>query len=352
MKYIFTIHSPLTFLVAYATIEKLKLDRNDVILFVSKYKIPVGGFNVVKSFQDQYKTSWQKLWAFNVPNKFDQYINQVTGGSSFVAYVDLMSYYQKILITHTHCKAFHFIEEGNSAYMRHDDLADLTWPERQMSYRVSGWGSKSFIKSVIRVLRGYNLRLLSIPYHYMAYANFTGIQFYCFSANAFFNAPPHKKVLVSLTKDNPDVLVLSKHVQLNNELIWIDGSNGRYTGIAEEYYYQAIDKAILLVKRADPGRKKVYVKLRPGIKNVDTNYLVAKLKQSAFHVEVLPGDLLLEALFITSANCTVIGNLTAALEYAHVFGHQAYSIYNLFEKRVPTFFDRMEGFWKNVKYLN
>jgi hypothetical protein len=45
----------------------------------------------------------------------------------------------------------------------------------------------------------------------------------------------------------------------------------------------------------------------------------------------MPNDLILEAFFMQSNNCKIIGVLTAALEYAHVFGHEVYSIYGLFE---------------------
>jgi hypothetical protein len=62
----------------------------------------------------------------------------------------------------------------------------------------------------------------------------------------------------------------------------------------------------------------------------------------------MPNDMIIEAFLIESNNCKVIGVLTSVLEYAHVFGHEVYSIYGLFEKQPPTFFDRMAGFWENI----
>jgi hypothetical protein len=135
---------------------------------------------------------------------------------------------------------------------------------------------------------------------------------------------------------------------LENEIIWIDGSNARYTRLDESYYYKAIDDALQRLQQ-EMELSSIYVKLRPGLKDIDNNYLVAAIKRMGWRVNVLPDDMILECLFMTSRNCIVIGNLTAALEYAHVFGHKAYSIYSLFEKQAPTFLDRMEGFWKNVK---
>jgi hypothetical protein len=333
--------------VAYATIEHLKLKPTDVILISSRYKVPVEGFHVYPSFQEKYSSIWQKLKTFNVPVNYDRYIDEMTGGEPFVAYVDLMSYYQRIVATHRNCTQFHFLEEGNSAYQAVDDLTDITWHERSRPYRSRGvdW------KSLMRVLRGYNLRLLAMPYIYSAYVNMDNIRFYSFSKNAFYNAPEHKKVLVKPDPNQQTIADLAGNVALSNEVVWIDGSNARYTGLSEDYYYDAIQKAIDKLKEKGVIKEKVYVKLRPGIKDYTQNKLVKLLKENELEVEALPGDMILECFFMRSSNCHVIGTLTAALEYAHVFGHKAYSVYGLFEKQPPTFFDRMTGFWENIENL-
>jgi hypothetical protein len=78
---------------------------------------------------------------------------------------------------------------------------------------------------------------------------------------------------------------------------------------------------------------------------------VSILRANNIEVEVMPYDMIIEAFLIQSANCKIIGVMTSVLEYAHVFGHEAYSIYGLFEKQPPTFFDRMTGFWQNIENL-
>lgn len=351
MKHLFTIHSPLTFLVAFAVIEHLKLDRKDVILLSQGYQVPVAGFQVEPAFQDKYSKWYQKLQTLNFPKSYDRYIDQLTEGQAFTTYVDLMAYYQKVLVTHPQCQAFHFLEEGNSAYQATDDLTDLTWADRHYGYRNRHFLDGPFLKALVRVLRGYNLRVLSIPYHYLAYAAFPDLKYYCFSNNAFFNAPPEKKILVRPDPAAPEVQQMAAGIRLEKEIIWIDGSNGRYTGLSEDYYYRAIDRAILQLEKEKLLQKKVYVKLRPGVVDLQSNYLVKVLSDHGPQVEVLPDNVVLESLFITSSNCLVLGVLSAALEYAYVFGHQAYSIYGLFEKRPPTFFDRMTGFWQNIRML-
>lgn len=352
MKHIFTIHSPITFLVSYAVIVHFKLKRQDVILLTrSNYKPPVEGFIVKKDLAELENSFISKLRNMNFPHAYDKYIKSICEGDNYTAYVDLMSYYQKILVTNSACKAFHFIEEGNSTYQTTDDLTDLTWSERSDNYRFSGAFSASRLKAIVRVLRGYSLRLLSIPYHYQAYANFINLNYYCLSDNAFYNAPQAKKVILNIDSDSSDIKKMSASESLNNELIWIDGSAASFTNLPQNVYYEAIDKAVkkLIIDGKLPQH--VYVKLRPGIKDSDDNYLVLCLKKNNRNVTLLPDQTVLEALFIVSSNCTVVGNLSTALEYAHVFGHKAYSIYSLFEKQPPTFFDRMDGFWKNVEKL-
>jgi hypothetical protein len=349
MKHIFTVHSSITFLVAYATIKHLEIDQADVLIISSAYKVPIDDYKVIPSFVEARSSSaLQKLKYFNVPKSYDAYLNAHLQSQDFIAYIDLMSYYQKIIVTHSNCQEFHFMEEGNSAYQAKDDLKDITWHERQEGWRSSGLLN---FKSLVRVVRGYNLRLLSMPYIYSAYANMEHTKFFAFSKNAFYNVTPDKRVLVKPPENDPNIQKLAGGHSLNEATIWLDGSNAKYTGLAEFYYYEAIQKAIPLLKEKGIIKDKVYAKLRPGIKDISTNKLVTILRENGVEVSVIPNDLILEAFFMQSNNCKIIGVLTAALEYAHVFGHVSYSIYGLFEKQPPTFFDRMTGFWENIENL-
>jgi hypothetical protein len=349
MKHVFSVHSPITFLVAYATIKHLRLKREDVLILSSSYKVLIDDYKVIPSFTEaRNSTLIQKLKYFNVPKSFDTYLTPHLKGEVFTAYVDLMSYAQKILVTHKQCKEFHFIEEGNSTYQASDDLIDITWHERQDSWRSSGILD---LKSIVRILRGYNLRLLSLPYIYSAYANMELTRFFVFSENAYYNVAPDKRVVVKPPNGDANIKKLAGGHFLNDSTIWLDGSNARYTGLEESYYYDAIKKAIPLLKEKGIIKDKVYAKLRPGIKDISTNKLVSILRENGLDVEVMPNDMIIEAFLIQSANCKIIGVMTSVLEYAHVFGHEAYSIYGLFEKQPPTFFDRMTGFWQNIENL-
>lgn len=347
MKHIFSIHSPLTFLVAYSVIEHLELQHEDVILISSNYQVPIRDFKVAQSFPERYaRNIWQKLRYFNLPVNFDRYIDELTQGQDFTAYIDLMSYYQRILVTHSKCQQFHFIEEGNSTYQQFDDLTDITWHERRINFRHEG-----VLKSFSRVIRGYNLRLLGMPYIYSAYTYIQGISFYALSNNAFYNAPKEKKVLLRPSPASAAMKQFAAGIELKDEVIWIDGSNARYTGLPDSFYEEAIQKAIHQFKNLGIYQKTIHVKLRPKVTDYQENTLIRVLERNGFEVQVLPDNLILEAVFIRSKNCHVLGTLTSALEYAYIFNHKAYSIYGLFEKQPPTFFDRMTGFWENIQKL-
>jgi len=347
MKHIFTIHSSLTFLVAYVIIEYLQLKKDSIILISSNYIPPIDRYRVVPSFSEINTGFLKKIRTLNVPKNHDRYIDKITNEDTFTAYIDLMSYYQKILVTHKNCKRFHFFEEGNSAYQVVDDLMDITWADRNLSFR-----DKFFsLKSLIRVLRGYNLRLLSMPYIYSAYANMEDINFFSLSKNAFLNASSSKKIILKPNSEDPNIAIMAGNYHLENEVVWLDGSNGRYTGLSEDYYYAAIQKAIDILKKRRVIDKHVFVKLRPGIKNYEEIKLVSILMRNNIEVKVIPNNMILECFFMLSKSCHVVGTLTAALEYAHVFGHKTYSIYGLFDKQVPTIFDRMTGFWENLENL-
>lgn len=354
MKHIFTIHSSLTFLVAYSVIKYLKIDKDDVLIISSSYTVPTDTYKVVKSFAEKYNSVFNKILNWNIPLSHDKYVEEAIGDEKFIAYIDLMSVYQRILITHKNCEEFHFIEEGNSAYMAEDDIDDLTWEGvfRGITFRQK-YFSKSFYQSLLRVLRGYNYRLLQLPYHYMAYVNIKNIKFYCFSNNAFYNAPNSKKIKIQPHVDDPLITYLANNLSLDNDIIWIDGSNSRYTGLPESYYHDAIKRAVLKLKNdlKYKNKKRIYLKLRPGLTNIGDNFLYSELIKNGFEVNVLPRKINLECLFLCSNNCVVIGVLTAALEYAHAFGHKSVSIYNLFEHRPETFFDRMPGFISHLHNL-
>lgn len=349
MKHIFTVHSPITFLAAYATSLHLKLKKEDIIFLTNDYKVPSVGLNVFPGFSDVHKGFWNKFLYSNQPAWSDSYINRLTENDNFTAYVDLMSYNQRILVTHSKCVQFHFIEEGNSSYRSNDSLLDMTWDKRNESYRVSN-KIKAIANAVKWAYRGYTPRLLSIPYSFSAYHDFPGIKFFGFSSLAFPQVAIDKKIVLDLRKDG-QWNELAGNIALKDSIIWVDGSNNRFTGLDDSFYHDAVNTAIDKLQTTLQGQT-IYLKFRPGLKNAEEQFLYKALTKGGFKVEILPDQIILECVFLNATNCIVIGNLSSALFYAAIFGHKAYSIYSLFKSQPPTIFDQMPGYWHMVNRIS
>ena len=113
MKHVFTVHSPITFLLAVCIIKKNSLRENDILIFSSGYKPPNKLPYVKKSFSSLNKSTIKKIFEWNTPVEHDKYINSFLGkNENFIAYIDLMNMHQRILITNKKCTEFHLWRRG------------------------------------------------------------------------------------------------------------------------------------------------------------------------------------------------------------------------------------------------
>lgn len=355
MKHLFSVHSPITFLAAHAVIEHLQLKVDDVLIMSNRYKVPLDKYQVFPFLSSIHKQWWQKLMYLNAPLNEDHYLDKLLQGDDFIAYIDLMSFNQVSFITNSACKGFHFIEEGNSSYRTGDDFSSLTWKwykDDSNTFRIKGIKQRfaQVISAIKWASRGYNHRFLSVPYSYNNFAFFEGVKFFSFSDLAYPDIPVSKKVKLSLGTHTKDIAKLAANISLDDAIIWVDGDNSRFTKLSLKVYHDAIDEAIDR-RKTELSKHQVYLKLRPGIDNYSENYLYSTLEAKGFSPQVLPNDLVLEAVFVNSSNCIVIGNLSSALFYAKIFGHRAYSIYHLYTKKVTTIFDKMPGYWSMVENI-
>lgn len=351
MKHLFVVHSPITFLIAHAVIEHLQLSLGDVVVLSNGYSLPIDKYKSAPFFSNLNHSKFHKLKYMNAPFWEDRYLSAILDGEEFIAYIDLMSYHQRVFITHSRCKGFHFIEEGNASYRDNDTLDDLSWDRREQSFRLLSLSQrvKEVFKAAKWAFRGYSLRLLSLPYSYTNYSFCEEVKYFGFSELAFPSVSHSNKVTVPLKVSN-EIALMAVNIQLSNCLVWIDGSGAAFTNLPDDVYHRAIDRGIEILYD-ELTSKPIHVKLRPGISDYSTNYLYNRLQENGFTVSVMPNNLIIECVFANSTNCTVVGNLSSSLFYASIFGHKSYSIYSLFEKKAPTVFDQMSGFWNNVKRL-
>ena len=344
MKHIFTIHSPLTFLIAYTVISQKKIHETDVIILSSGYTPPVK-LNYVKSaFQDVNRGFFKKIKTWNSPLAFDRYINSLTKGSDFIAYIDLMAIYQRILVTNPKCKSFSFIEEGSASYIQPRYLDQITHAFRKIPYRYNS--IKDFSQAVKYILRGYSIRLLAMSYLPESYENFKDTHYYCLSEDAFPQVVRHKRTVLNLTGSLPLLEGVSTNISLTNEFIWIEDSFTQTYKMSHHAYKKAILSTIFYLKEKYPIQK-VYLKLRP--RQTKEESLVYKyLNQEKFDIEVIMNNAIIEVLLANSKECTVIGNVSSVLFYAPLLGHKSLSMFNLLKNKPRTTFDDFSVFWKNI----
>ena len=348
MKHIFTIHSPITFFSACAVIFQEKLAHEDVIIINDGYKVPFKIGKIVDSYQQQEKGIWKKIKNFNLVKAYDQYINELTHGQQFIAYIDLMHAYQRLLITHPNCVKFNFIEEGTASYVVPDNLFFITYGAKHVTFRNKNLSQ--LIKSIFRIIRGVNIRVLSLPFSPQAYADINEVKFYTFSEHGYPGIKKEKKILLNPHEIDNTVWSNSYYyTQICDEVVWIEESFPRVYKVAEENYSEAILNVVDVLKQK--GKTKVLVKLRPKSK-ASNSFLVDILEKNNIEVEVIPDTIIAEWLFIQANNLQVIGIVSSLLFYASIFGQQSWSFFDTIKEKPNNPFDKMKFYWDAVKKIS
>lgn len=347
MKHVFSIHSPITYFCSVCVILHEQLHKDDVIFLYTSYKPETPYGSVVPSYAQQHKSLWSKLWSFNLTKAYDHYLSKFLNDDTFIAYIDLAHYYQKILITHQQCEAFHFIEEGTASYIEAQSLKDVTRIESKMQFR--NVHLKEYMCTVVRVLRGYNLKLLALPYFANAYAFISDAKFYGFDASIFPGVSPDKIIKLEPLQYHLEPSAIDNGLHLSNSIILIEESYFKGYGLHPEAIATCFKRSLLKLK-ALTHEKKILVKLRPNQNKADALW-VQYLEKNAIQFEILPSALVLEMALLKSHSCIVIGTVSSLLFYAAIFGHQSLSNYQLIDHKPVSVFDQFHFYWNRVEGL-
>jgi len=350
MKHIFTIHSHITFLSALATVEYNQLDKNDVIFICNKYNPPIkqeSKIELVKSF-DEVESNysiWQRLTNFNYGNGCDKFISNLIKKIDYVAYIDLMSMFNRFLVTNKQCKQFHFIEEGSANYADFDSFRMLTADLDMFHWRVSyNKHLKEILLSVYRMLRGRSLRILNLPIQPNIYAFFKEVNFYGFSEYSFPNIPKNKKIIITFSSIKSELNQKSElDENLNNSFIWVGDAGYNLYGISKDHFRNALSKLLLEIDKSKSN--KVYIKYR-GLETEEERKIIESVfKKYNFTIHFIPEDAVVEYIFMNYKNLTVLGNSSSLLIYAKILGHDVYSIFpyipNVYNMHFATNFDKI-----------
>lgn len=355
MKYLFTIHSHVTFLSALAVIKYEKLDKDEVIIISSNYRVPLEDYTVCPSYDETETSLFIKLKNLNYPAAFDRYIDQITGGEKYIAFIDLMSSGNRILVTNPQCEGFHFIEEGIVNYGNYDSFRLLTIDIDRFPWRINykkDW--KLLLNGIFRIIRGRSLKLLSLPIHPNIYANFQSVKFYCFSEKAFLKISPESKVITPFTIIREEMQSLINGLDISGSCLWLGDSMNRVYGIDLEEFKSALTTFLENWIKQDNNilQRKMYIKFRPDQPDEEKRETLRIFESFGFEITILSYDTIIEALLIASENVNVMGNGTSLLIYANILGHRSYSMFrNIPDKyNIPLAKD-YSGVWEMVEAI-
>lgn len=346
MKHIFTVHSPITFLTAISIIKKNKLAEDDIIIFSTNYEPPSSLPYLKKSFESINKNILIKIFNWNTPKEYDRYIDSfLEKDEKFIAYVDLMHMYQRILITNKRCKSFSFIEEGTASYILPNTIEDIGYIHKKKSDRYNS--IKEIILDIRLFLRGYNSKLISMAYTPQSY-NEIADHFYCFSKYAFPRVDENKKEIINLKTIEFKDFFINIPI-LNHDIIWIEESFTYVYNIPEIQYEIAIKETIKKIGNLFKD-KTIYLKKRP--KQETRNSLVYKiLSENGYEIKILDDKIILEVLLLKSNNCFLVGNVSSLLFYGNLFGHKSYSMYDCINYKPNTAFENLNFYWDSVEKI-
>lgn len=332
MKHLFTIHSHITFLAALATVELEQLDTSTVVLVCGdNYKPDVnekflGEIIPSHDGMSEQKPFFKSFLPFSYSQSVIRYLKDLSRGEQFIAYIDLMSVFNRYLVMNAQCCQFHLIEEGIVNYSDYDDFMLFSADLRDFKWFWKGWRDfRELFRSILRLWRGRSIRLLAMPIHPNAYAGFQGVHLYCFSDLAFQNAPSHKKRLLSWTGVSQYLKHRPSEIP-EGAWLWIGDTLSAAYGISMGDFREAM---LLLMQEINPLKHKntIYYKFRGGESHHEKSITLEILQMAGFDpIEVKP-DAIMEMVFLQKKMLTVCGIGSSLLIYAHLMGHNTYSMY-------------------------
>lgn len=357
MKHIFSIHSPITYLVALATVEHLKLEDEDVMFLCDGFYLPFRKISTV-DFSAYYKKKnkvsqvYALLKNFSKTSLLDNIIDKFIGSNAFTGYVSVMRLVEKTLVTHKRCDHFNFIEEGLAHYYIGETLAALSIERTRESWRwslskFSLWKEMTF--NIFSTLRGYNFKLRTLPFSYSSYVHFSNVSYYGITEMAF-----------PMANKNKHLVTIPANLKLNiakfdfdNSIIWIGDNGVDYYGYSKEVYLNGIEKGLIgyLKKKMIST---LFVKFHRG-----ENQEMRKEQERLLHTHgiefiVIPDDYIMELNLVNARNTVLCGVYSSLLFYANAMGHTTLTIYNIIKDEYQKNLEgkNLDFFWNRVKNID
>lgn len=344
MKYLFFVHSHISYLSALSVISYKQLDVKDCHILSSSYSstkpIKVVNINSLAKLNGLYNKVHD--W-FCPQNLVDRAVNELVGDAPFEFYMAWSYMTCKFFITHKNCANFHFLEEGLSAYWNDMSLKEIMFqhnPKAHSRSVLSFTGLKERIIDSLLVFRGYNSVIQSIPDLYFQFISDNSIHYYGYCEQSFVFAFRNKHIMSML--DTLKQYEFDNVLKLNSKYLYVSDYNHLSHDTIDDYKKE-LDKLTSYIKRH--GIDEIYIKwhykCEKSTKDILTEYVRSRFPGK---VLIIPTEVILEITFIKSERLIVLGNTSSLLFYASLLGHSSYS---LCEKRNECF----EEYWKRVNLI-
>jgi hypothetical protein len=361
LKHLFLVHSPITYLIAVSVISDLNLSEKDAIIIFFEFQkiiqtnkyvaVSIGEFYSKKSL---VKKTWNYFRYFNVIKRIDKLTDSVTSNEKFIAYVPVLLFAGKALVTHKNCVSFNFIEEGLMNYYKEETLQSITIIKAKDPWRSNLLkNTKLVLNEMYEVLRGYNFKLQALPFSYSCYNGFANILFYGFGNDSFPLVSKDKQRVVPFKKNTFSGIQQKEELDLTDQTIWIGDGAVIQHNLSQSVYIKGIERGCIAYLQQN-NIQNIFVKfhrdepasLRETVREVFLN--------NGINIQVIPDNIILELLLFESTNTTLIGVFSSLLYYAVVMNHSAFSIYNFLKEEYSKLFAGRDFsfYWNVVKLIN
>ncbi|ATP57996.1 hypothetical protein CPT03_16750 [Pedobacter ginsengisoli] len=355
MKNIFLVHSPITFLVSKAVITHLGIPDKDVLIITNAFTNKDHNFKMVdiSSFYNSNSkigTIINSFKFFNRNKLIDSIIRDFVGSEKFTAYVPVLNYLEKVVVTHEKCINFNFIEEGLVHYFPEETIDSHTVAYARDSWRTSSFDLKRMIPAILSLLRGYSPRLQSLPFSYSCYANFKQVNFFGITEEVFPLINQSKKHTVKISDDRT---LQSNGYNFNNSIVYIGDCCVDFYYYSCELYLRGIEQGVIkyLIKN---NIKQIFIKFH----RLESEFVRQAQRDlyTKFNIQIqeISNPTIMELELNKSINSILFGTYSSLLYYASIMGHKAYSIYDLLEdkdKYKGMIGRNMDFYWEKVTLL-
>lgn len=311
MRHVFVVYSGITRLAAEATIQRLGLGPEEVVVFTGRYELPFPiGQNYV--FRDTLRLGRNVVRFRRHLRRFDNLLTEVASDSSLAIYVPgLFTEHFYAMATHPMVQEVNFIEEGTSS---------LTTNTRQYARR-----------------RGGDSRLANLGAwgrfpHHLADASHLVNRAFHFTPEAFPDWPGDARVSLPW----PSHPLPMEHEDLGAVVSIEAVVEAGHTTLEA---YASVVAAVVQSLESRTGSQ-VGVKFHANVSGDAEVYITAAVRRQVSDVRVIPRDVTLELMFGPDGPL-LVGAVTSSLHYAVVAGGRAETYVDLVG--APSLSNRLES---------